>query len=63
MNMPDPEGAKWKAIQTVAAVMGIAILVWHIEHRGVTGPDADAVVGVGGLGVGLKLLWQSIGKD
>lgn len=61
--MPDPNNAKWKAIQTIAAVCGMAILVWHLEHRGMTGPDVDGVVGVGGLGVGLKLLWQSMGKD
>ena len=54
--MPDANAPMWKALQTLFAVMGIAILVWHVEHGGVGSPDLDAAVGSGGLVVGVKLL-------
>lgn len=58
--LPDKDHPLWKTAQTACAVIGIGILVWHLEH-GASGVDADAVVaGGGGLAVGAKLLWQSL---
>ena len=60
MGLWDKDSPVWKTVQTIFAVLGIAILVWHVEHSGVGSPDVDSVVGSGGLVVGVKLLWQSL---
>ena len=60
MALIDKDHPLWKTTQTFFAVVGIGILVWHLEH-GASGVDADAVVaGGGGLAVASKLLWQSL---
>lgn len=58
--MPDKDHPLWKTLQTFFAVVGVGILVWHLEHSGVGNPDIDSAVGTGGLAVGIKLLWQSV---
>lgn len=58
--MPDKDHPVWKTLQTAFAVIGIGILVWHMEHAP-QALDTDSVVaGGGGLAVGAKLLWQSV---
>lgn len=56
MSLWDKDSPVWKTLQVMFSVIGIGILVWHMEHTGV---DGDSVVfGAGGGAVGVKLLWQ-----
>lgn len=58
MTLWDKDSPMWKTLQMLFSVIGIGILVWHMEHTQI---DSDAAVfGMGGTAVLGKLVYQLI---
>jgi hypothetical protein len=53
----------WKVAQTALAVAGIVVIVLHRDAHVTTTPDVTDVVGIGGLSLAGKLLWQQLWKS
>jgi len=60
---PPPDHPLWKLAQSLIALLALLIIVVHptgAHHAAV--PDMNDLIGVGGVGLAGKLLWQQLWK-